>query len=395
VSAPRASPEIAVINSPSDIRAASASNMPTAPVDRTLNSEGTLPSNRLESPAISTPFVIAHSPMSSTPSFATGGYSSIPVPENSGRNSAKDPKELDFSSLELICPINADEITNRWLNPYVPVPGQVIKDYHPRISDLIFRILKSYVNSAIRGNGFPPFLHSSQVMASSLSLPLANCLSFVRVCQKLHRGSEGAAVNILHQEMNKIFEQHTMCNDMDLLATFQAYLIYAMAIFFRLNEGPNSFLRQAMMNLQELACLTSRRGLMCLAEDQHTRPKWEAWIVAEAKRRALFTMYLFDNILSRHEGLPTFLGSELQGLLAPASKALWEAKSRHDWEAKYNIHLAEWPESGLSVDELWSIPSDWGEPKIEERRKRVDQWLEDIDEFGVLIYTVTSCTHGG
>lgn len=69
-------------------------------------------------------------------------------------------------------------------------------------------------------------------------------------------------------------------------------------------------------------------------------------------------MYLFDSILSAHEGLPTFVGTELQGLPATSPKSLWQAQARSDWDRAYNIHLAEWMEHGLSIDELWSIPTD-------------------------------------
>ncbi|RDW77890.1 putative C6 finger-containing protein [Coleophoma crateriformis] len=313
-------------------------------------------------------------------------------------NPVTNTEDLDFSRLDqadLICPINVDEIATRWVNSYISVPGQPIKDYHPRISDFIYRILKSYASISVRSREVPPFIHPSQKTRLSSNPSLPTCMSIVRMCEKPLPGSEGVAAEILTQEMSKIYERHSTYDDMGLLETFQAYLIYTMVLFFRLNQGPSPFLRQAMLNLQELACSTSRQGLMCLAEQQRARPKWEAWIVTEAKRRTLFVMYLLDNVLSSQEGLPTFLGTELRGLLAPTSKSLWEARTRRDWEMKYNVYLAEWPEGGLCIDELWSMPSDFDDFSIAERRSRVDQWLEDLDEFGMMIYTVTSCTHGG
>ncbi|GJC89573.1 hypothetical protein ColLi_12411 [Colletotrichum liriopes] len=63
-------------------------------------------------------------------------------------------------------------------------------------------------------------------------------------------------------------------------------------------------------------------------------------------------------------------------------------------QIKYNIHLTEWPEGGLRIDELWPIPEDLDEDEINKRRSRVDAWLEDLDEFGTMIYAVTSGTHG-
>ncbi|KAM0485481.1 hypothetical protein ACHAPX_001468 [Trichoderma viride] len=306
---------------------------------------------------------------------------------------ALQPDILEFSNLDLVCPINAEEISNRWLNAYIPIPGQSVKNYPPTVSAFIYRILKSYTGMAIHGRGFPPFVHGSQL--TGLSQPLTTCLSIIRICDRPLPGSENVTAEILQREMNSLYEQRETFNDLSLLSAFQAFLMYTMVLFFKLSQGTSPFLRQAMMNLQELACVTSRRGLMCLSEQQRTRPKWESWIIAEAKRRTLYTMYLFDSVLSSEDGLPTFLGTELEGLPAAANRDLWVAQTRRDWEASYNMHLAEWAEGSLCIDELWPIPEELSEPLIAKRRHRVDNWLESLDEFGIMLYTVTSCTHGG
>ncbi|KAI1778756.1 hypothetical protein F4818DRAFT_227941 [Hypoxylon cercidicola] len=309
------------------------------------------------------------------------------------------PDTLDFSALELFSPINVDQISNRWLHSYIPIPEQKVKDYPATVTAFIYRVLKSYVAVAIRGRGIPPFIHSSQIMASSIRPPLSTCLSLIRICERPLPGSQGVASDVLQREMSNIYERHRIddrnYDDVTLLAAFQAYLIYSMALFFRLDQVSSPFLRQAMMNLQELACSSSRGGLMCTAEQQRSRPRWESWIVAEAKRRTLFTMYLFDSVLSAHDGLQTFLGTELRGLPASSNKSLWRAQTRREWEAAYNIDLADWPGGCFRIDELWPIPTDLHEHQVLERRNRADQWLENIDEFGTMLYAVTSCTHGG
>jgi hypothetical protein len=106
-------------------------------------------------------------------------------------------------------------------------------------------------------------------------------------------------------------------------------------------------------------------------------------------------MYLFDSVVSTQENLPTYLGTELQGLPAPAAGSIWEASSRPEWEQAYNLFLAEWMEPGLAIDELWPIPPDMDEAGVARRRGRVDHWLEDIDSYGTMLYAVVSCTHGG
>ncbi|CAN6654743.1 hypothetical protein TRVA0_027S01354 [Trichomonascus vanleenenianus] len=309
-------------------------------------------------------------------------------PESPKRSSEEAP---DFSNLDLICPINADDIRTRWLNSYVTGLEQKVKEYPASVIGFTRRILNSYAAIASRGRGTLPFVHPTQLRSSS---PLSTCLSIVRICEEPLPGSEHTAAAILQREMEKLVELCQEYDHMFLLATFQAYLIYTMVLFFRLSQGPHPFFRRAMMNLQELACSTSRQGLVCAAEQYHARPRWEEWIVCEAKRRTLFVMYLFDSVLSAQENLPTYLGIELHGLAAPAQKSLWEAKARCDWGTEYNVHLAEWAEF-LTIDELWPIPEGMDDTGIAQRRRRVDQWLENVDEFGTMLFAVTSCTHGG
>jgi hypothetical protein len=194
--------------------------------------------------------------------------------------------------------------------------------------------------------------------------------------------------------MARLLDQQPSYDDIGLLAAFQAYLIYSMVIFFRLGQEARPSLQQAMMNLQSLACSSCRGGLMCSEEQRGDRPKWEHWVAAEAKRRTLLTMYLFDSLLLTEDGLPTYLGKELTGLPAPAGRALWEAQTRHNWTARYNVHLTEWISGYLRIEELWSLADDEEDGIVEDRRRRVDLWLEGLDGFGTVIYAVTCSTHG-
>lgn len=297
-------------------------------------------------------------------------------------------------NLELVCPINADFIGSRWLNQYVPVPGQEVKKYPDHIKVFIPKILGSYASIAVRGRGIPPFIHLTQMQSPLARPPLSTCMSLVRICETMLPGSDAAAADVIQREMSSLYEQHASMDDgISLLSAFQAHLLYLMLLFFRLGHLVGQSLRRAMMDLQEIASLCSRRGLVCVAEQKGTRPRWESWIAAEAKRRTLYTMYLFDSALATQEGLPTFFGTELRGLPAPAGKCLWEAKTRRDWETAYNTHLADWAEGGLRIDELWPPPSWLDESGVLERRRRVDQWLDEVDRFGTMLFAVSSSSH--
>ena len=96
------------------------------------------------------------------------------------------------------------------------------------------------------------------------------------------------------------------------------------------------------------------------------------------------------------DNVQIYLGSELAGLPAPSPGRLWRASNDPaHWQAAYTKHLCSWEDGGLTIDELWALPPELSQPQVEQRRARVDRWLEGVDEFGAMLYAVTVCTHGG
>jgi hypothetical protein len=184
--------------------------------------------------------------------------------------------------------------------------------------------------------------------------------------------------------------QRQLYNQVELLAAFQAYLLYTMMAFF-LHSHDDSPLagRDIMINLQEIACEVALTGLVCPAELSNSRPDWESWIIASSKRRTLFAMYMFEGVVDSARGIPHFLADELASLPAPSSRSLWLAPTREIWEREYNLHLSEWLGGGLQIDELWPQPL----AGREERQKRINRWLGSVDEFGMMLYALTSFTH--
>jgi hypothetical protein len=148
-----------------------------------------------------------------------------------------------------------------------------------------------------------------------------------------------------------------------------------------------------MTDLQTLACASSHGGLVCVAERTGARPPWASWILAEAKRRTLYTMYLFDSLLSAEEGTPTLLGTELEGLPAPARRELWTAQTREEWDVAYAQSHGGRAQT-LRIEELWPLPKGVDRAGRDARQSRVQRWLQAGDEFGTMLYAVTCCTHG-
>lgn len=386
-------------DTPGETRLARTGNESTSPVvapgagasSVTSTSDFSVDSNGPDT-ALAAPIMDVRSILSSGPPTHVPGFSTAKAVGTISA-AAQKTDTLDFSHLNLICPLNVEDISNRWLKPYIPDDGEQVKEYPEPVTRFIYRVLKSYAAVGARGRDALPFIHPTQMKTPDSCL--ATCLSLVRISANPLPGSEVTAVTILQREMENITESSGSYDQVSLLAAFQAYLIYTMVLFFRLNQGDKPFFRSAMMNLQQLACSSSWGGLICTADSTRIRPRWEEWIIAEAKRRTLYVMYLFDSTLSANEGLPTFLGTELRGLPAPSNKPLWHAYDRAEWEKEYNVLLAEWTEGVLNIEELWPIPPGMDDLGQLRRRTRVDQWLENLDEFGTMMFAVTSCTHSG
>ncbi|KAJ6188009.1 hypothetical protein N7519_002917 [Penicillium mononematosum] len=184
-------------------------------------------------------------------------------------------------------------------------------------------------------------------------------------------GCESLILVTMRKEMN-IETQDALRSDFDSLCSFQAYLIYSMTIHL----------------FPQTAFRSARAGLTCRAEESHTRPTWESWIVACAKRRTLFTMYLFKNVYNTQVGLPNFVAEERRVTLAPGSKMLWEASDRAVWEREYNRHLSRWEDGMLEISELWRS----AETGTEARREKIERWLQSADEFGMMFF-ISVCAY--
>lgn len=315
---------------------------------------------------------------------------------------------LSFVAINLICTVDPTRIRNRWLSDFIPSLTDRVKMYAPGVSSFVFRVLKTYPSILLNRGQLPPFIHPSQLAGPDIPTPLANCLSLVRLWDGQVRGSEAIVCETIKKEMDRLYAEvgrslysyhyiklifvlkRASYNQMDKLSACQAYLIYSMMLFFSRQHGQSLVDRQIMINLLDFACDIAQDGLVCPGEIAKIRPDWESWIVACAKRRTLYTLYFFDNIFCAAHDLPTFLGEELESLPAPARKSLWDARDRNTWEKAYALHLTEWPEGAFRIDELWP---DMSPDNGEKKRRRVDKWLQSVDEYGMMLFAVTHITH--
>jgi len=205
-------------------------------------------------------------------------------------------------------------------------------------------------------------------------------------------GSELLVRDTVRREMNRLYEERLTYDDITHLSACQAYLLYCIHLFFSPDSGSPAMVETStMINLQELASAMSLTGLGTTgAPFYRTNPSWEAWIIAEAKLRTLYTMYMFDNVFCFSQNAPVYVATELGRLPAPASKALWAAANRDEWGSEYGCYLAEWPSEIPRVEDFWPHHM---EEIVKERRERIDRYVESIDDFGMFMLAACSMTH--
>ncbi|KAJ5101330.1 hypothetical protein NUU61_003552 [Penicillium alfredii] len=299
---------------------------------------------------------------------------------------------LDFENIDLAPMVDAEEIRDRWLRPYLFTSmGQVPKLFHPFTVQYLTCVLRSYPGYLLDLSHAPPFIHPRQLASKRPPQALANCFNLARMWMNRVPGSERMIISTVQQEMARLVTAQNTVGDFDHLCSLQAYLIYLIISYFFPIDANNSLVNDsAMVTLQEQAFHAAKAGVSCTTEVSRTRPNWESWIVASAKRRTLFTMYLFSSVYNAQKGLPNFVADELSSLAVPEGKALWEAPDRGSWEREYNRHLSRWEDGILKISELWRS----SQTGSEERRKRIERWLQSADEFGMMLFAVCAHIHG-
>jgi hypothetical protein len=136
-------------------------------------------------------------------------------------------------------------------------------------------------------------------------------------------------------------------------------------------------------------------------------PVWEEWICEESRRRqvtlhyavsrlimvifrTLILLYIIDMLVETNIGAVPVTGcSQLDQILLPCSKAMWEAEQKSTWEAEYMKYLntrktREMLKCGhlrlmKEVDQN-AIGSDMEED--------LSTWSKGIDNFGALVLMV-------
>jgi hypothetical protein len=143
----------------------------------------------------------SHGPFEVVPRSTNPPAQILPTP---GGPSVQSPPDLStFKESDLLPMIDAGEIRDRWLRPYISAStGQKPKQLNPHTIQYLTCVLKSYLRN-LSNSVFPPFLHYSQC-TQSRSPVLSYCCANIRMWLGKSPDYEIFILGTIREEMKKI-----------------------------------------------------------------------------------------------------------------------------------------------------------------------------------------------
>lgn len=320
---------------------------------------------------------------------------------------------FDKTNALLLAPLDVSRIRDRWLDYYFTPTQKQIKPYAARTMTLISRTLTSYPAMWMRGpQHVPPFIHPTQCShQGGWPESLANCLSLLRLCESAALGSEQLVRDSVQREMSRlasVIEESTRSQGLDdhlaALSALQAYLLLSTHAYSSCKARPRlaTFNPSLITSLHDLAARVSTAGVVCPEEVGQLPaavPKWEGWILAEAKRRTIYCVYMFEDLYNHENEAVSYLGEELGLLPAPASKWVWQAKDKDSFALEFSEWTKVWDGGRcLAIAEFWprGVGDTLSDLEAQEwqrkREERIMRYSEAVDEFGMFLLAICTAT---
>lgn len=121
--------------------------------------------------------------------------------------------DLNFDYVDLVPMADAEEIRDRWLQPYLfTVTGHVPKLFSPFTVQFLVCVLRSYPNHLLDEESLPPFIHPLQLSNKPMPRTIANCISLVRMWMNRVAGSEAMVLSTVRQEMERLSREVWFCS---------------------------------------------------------------------------------------------------------------------------------------------------------------------------------------
>jgi len=178
--------------------------------------------------------------------------------------------------------------------------------------------------------------------------------------------------------------QHRLYSQTDLLAALQASFIYSIMIYLdssNVVKPSAEVVRRVSSQLQEMThhlLTTVATPGVC---PSGTIPDQDSWVITSATHRTILALYVFECVLCFLNRIPITTCGEVDSIPAPVCRRLWEAREYEMWREEYVNWFEMWKGREVVMGELLNRPAE------SHAHDRVETWLSEADEFGMLIFT--------
>ncbi|KAH8904194.1 hypothetical protein BR93DRAFT_971259 [Coniochaeta sp. PMI_546] len=221
--------------------------------------------------------------------------------------------------------------------------------------------------------------------------PVSSCMSVAHMYAFRSEETRPFLWRTVQAEDERFLAQRRTMSPEDLLACIQAQMIYMIMRFVDGTQDP-PVLNQQLVRTYQMLCkwfTSMHQGRFCELDQFIIRPTWEEWIYAESRRRTACVFFLICRCISLStgiEGCDAFYEFTTLPLACP--KALWEARTRAEWEAEYTAYSATYDSGmhtmGMLIDAHNRSLDDVSKSNL------LDIWNARTDNLGQLLNIVTS-----
>lgn len=264
-------------------------------------------------------------------------------------------------------------------------------------ADTLFRAFRSWPRMLAKGIQLPPIIHLFQLccdgkkdISKEVAMPnhIARCITLCKMWVGQAGGSGQIVQDAIRGEAECILAKYHTYDAPTLLASMQSLAILIIMLLFPANRQPSisAMAGHIFASVQEMASHVLSTGMVLHEEASHVRPPWRIWAHIEAKRRTLASIYFMHWAYSVYKGTRHLNCMQMGFILAPSPKWLWQATDEKVWMNLYARWLAQWNGREPVQAEFFLVEKG---PVLD---PRVEMWLEDADELGVLMMSIMNAS---
>ncbi|KAK1762527.1 hypothetical protein QBC33DRAFT_551754 [Phialemonium atrogriseum] len=209
---------------------------------------------------------------------------------------------------------------------------------------LAMRILRSYPFMMLQKAALPPFI--SPVLFSwaetGMGPPqqaLITCVDLVNLFKSRTESDRNVIWRLIRLEQERILAKHANFDRWELLAAFQALLVYCL---LRLHEVPvghdgleASLLTTVNLVFSALASSAGGTHKMCVPDDPGL--SWTDWIFSESMRRTVLIFQILDILVEISTEASSYANCGLLLIPLATSATLWNAEDPEGWRTEFRL----------------------------------------------------------